>query len=156
MAPNLTPSDPRNVVWITLCDKQMAELEEFQKGVEVAKAEFFKNIEKKREDLTTTHQREKNAFLNKEQANGTGTALPKKSGDRPRQTPASTFRASLYRSTPQACPVKQTTSDVINLCSDEDEPVFLEQRNVSTSSSSAPASGPALSRDNSKPSKVRR
>ncbi|EUC36421.1 hypothetical protein COCCADRAFT_88388 [Bipolaris zeicola 26-R-13] len=101
MSLNLTPSDPRNAEWIALRNKQITELQNFQNEVKAAKAKFFKDIEKKREDLIATHQREKNGLLNNEQANSSGTVLPKKSGDRPRQTPASTSKTSPYTSTPQ-------------------------------------------------------
>ncbi|KAF5848265.1 hypothetical protein GGP41_005647 [Bipolaris sorokiniana] len=147
MALNLTSLDPRNLEWVAPRDKQIAELRELQKGFEAAKAKFFKKIEKKRENLIATHQREKDVFLNKEQANSPGAALLKKSGDRARQTLAFTSKASTYTSTPQACPVKQTPP-FIYLCSDDDEPVFLEQR---TALASSPT--PALLRDSSKASK---
>ncbi|EMD92909.1 hypothetical protein COCC4DRAFT_139778 [Bipolaris maydis ATCC 48331] len=99
MVLNLTSSDPRNAESVALRNKQKAELEKFQKGVEAAKAEFFKDIEKKREELLIKHKHEKRDLVNKEQANRSGTALPKESGDRPRQTPANTSKASPYAKT---------------------------------------------------------
>ncbi|KAJ5026022.1 hypothetical protein J3E72DRAFT_376157 [Bipolaris maydis] len=152
MVLNLTSSDPRNAESVALRNKQKAELEKFQKGVEAAKAEFFKDIEKKREELLIKHKHEKRDLVNKEQANRSGTALPKESGDRPRQTPANTSKASPYASTPQERTVKQTISTLIDLCSDDDELVFLEQRKAPTSSS-ASAHAPILSRDRPKTSK---